>query len=75
MERSRNRNSFIKHKTETIVIMETKLGKEHDTSEFLHKKPAWKVHRNDTKTRLWTCIKSSKRKSIMTKLKLCKGLR
>ena len=35
---------------DVTIVTETKLGKEHDTSEFLPKRLGYKVHRNDKRT-------------------------
>jgi hypothetical protein len=37
-------------KPDAIIMTETKLGNEHDTSEFLPKKLRYKVHRNDKRS-------------------------
>jgi hypothetical protein len=37
-------------KPDAIIMTETKLGNEHDTSEFLPKKLGYKVHRNDKRS-------------------------
>ena len=37
-------------KPDAIIMTETKLGSEHDTSEFLPKQLGYKVHRNDKKS-------------------------